>query len=727
MLAQNATSQALALMPVSDYEEQIWMQQLQQPEQVSRHVGAWSLSSSVDDAALMQAIKNSIEDIPDLNVRYHFSEDGDLNKYRHKSPDCCLHTLRLDNSDVSKHISNLKEMPWSAASNPPFHSFVVHTACDSILILELHPILDQTCQLTDIIGVIQNHYDELMGEEIALILTEIEIPAVAAESHNPSLDQNQLTSLILHEFRAALAEPEMTDQDDFFDYGGHSLLATRIIGKLMQSHGIEIGFNDFFKSPSAAALAQYAVINAHDFDPINIDPASSQDNSAEILWPKAQAPLTLAQQFLWHAYSAYDFSPIYNLPFAIAFSDQVDEQVLYEAFTDIVERHASLRTTFRTQEGITTQRIIPIKELQQYHWFWFSDDSQGVTLSDEAAYRFDLMCELPLRIRLLQSASNEPQVLSLLIHHMVIDEWSLNTIMTDLSYAYMARSNNQTPHWSTAAHNMNDFALLQQKQGINQTHIDYWTNMLRGAPKGLALYDPAHKTMAAKEISTNAQWIDLDLGTHAYENLSAFARQHGSSLFSVIYTTIALSLYKHSHLKEIIIGTSASGRTEPEFFDTAGYFTTMVAHRVSFDAEQSMESLLNDITFTINDSMRYADIPIDLIQKALGMSTDEGLLFDVYIHIHSNNALNGALDTSDGRIYYTQLPPVKNTSMFGLHFEIMDDVLDDGQHSLRLVTTYQEERYSTALIESICTKISQILAILNTTNGGHYQLDQVPL
>lgn len=65
--------------------------------------------------------------------------------------------------------------------------------------------------------------------------------------------------------------------------------------------------------------------------------------------------------------------------------------------------------------------------------------------------------------------------------------------------------------------------------------------------------------------------------------------------------------------------------------------------------------------------------------------------------------------------------------MFGLHFEIMDDVLDDGQHSLRLVTTYQEERYSTALIESICTKISQILAILNTTNGGHYQLDQVPL
>lgn len=46
--------------------------------------------------------------------------------------------------------------------------------------------------------------------------------------------------------------------------------------------------------------------------------------------------------------------------------------------------------------------------------------------------------------------------------------------------------------------------------------------------------------------------------------------------------------------------------------------------------------------------MAYADIPINHIQNALGMSADEGLLFDVFIHIHSNNALNGALKTSSG-------------------------------------------------------------------------------
>ncbi|WP_274519258.1 acyl carrier protein [Aeromonas salmonicida] len=48
----------------------------------------------------------------------------------------------------------------------------------------------------------------------------------------------------------------MTLNDDFFDFGGHSLLATRIIGKLQNRHGIECRFNDFFESPSAAALAK---------------------------------------------------------------------------------------------------------------------------------------------------------------------------------------------------------------------------------------------------------------------------------------------------------------------------------------------------------------------------------------------------------------------------------------------------------------------------------------
>lgn len=714
MFKQTLINPVASFLPVSDHEEKIWMLQLQQPEQVLRHIGVWQMSENVDFSLLTQSIQNIIEEMPDLNVRYNFSNEGDLNKYNDGQSDCCLNSLQLNSEELPDYLTKLKDMPWDASINPPFNSFIIKTESDALLILDVHPILDERHQIDGLASAIQSQYNQLATEGEPLVLTKTEQlstgqTSTETTSDNGSIDKSKLINIILEEFRLALDEPEMTAEEDFFDYGGHSLLATRIIGRLMQTHGIEISFNNFFKSPSAVALAEYAVV-----DNANLPTSDTQQKASVDMSEQKEAPLTLAQAFLWKAYSAYDFSPIYNLPFAFKFSDEVDETIFLKAFTDIITRHAGLRTLFHTQEGVTTQSILPITDLPQYKWFWNSDESQGVTLSDEATYQFDLSSELPLRVRFIRKSKSEPQVLSLLVHHMIIDEWSLNTIMADLSQAYMSRSNNQAPHWDTPTHTINEFALLQQKEGINQAHIDYWTTMLQGATKGLKLPNPNRQKEEPQEISTKAKWTALDLGVDAFDNLTTVARQHGSSLFNVIYTAIALALYKQGDLEEVVIGTSASGRTDPDFFDTVGYFTTMVAHRVQFAGEQSVDELLQAITYTINDSMSYADIPIDIIQKELGMTAEDGLLFDVYIHIHSNNALNGTLKVADERkISYKQVPPEKNDSMFGLHFEIMDDVLD-GQHFLRLVVTYQENKYTQAQVDSICEKVSQILILLTS-------------
>ncbi|EPL5348652.1 acinetobactin non-ribosomal peptide synthetase subunit BasB, partial [Acinetobacter baumannii] len=315
-------------------------------------------------------------------------------------------------------------------------------------------------------------------------------------------------------FRNTLAEPEMSQHDDFFDFGGHSLLATRIIGNLLNKHGIEIQFNDFFKSPSAADLAQYALVK-------------SAKTEKTTLQSVDQAPLTLAQDFLWQAYSAFDFSPIYNLPFAVEFLEEINEDVFFQAFTDIVERHAGLRTIFNSANGQTYQQVIPTSELQQFKWFWNSAESKDATLASEASYKFDLTRELPLRIRLIRNAKGR-QTLSFLVHHMVIDEWSLNTIMADLAHAYLARSNAQAPNWKAPAQSILDFSLLQQKQGINQDHLNYWTNLLRGATKGLNLPVSEHELNAEKE-KPPVQWLELKFAPEMHEKLLAFSRQHSSS------------------------------------------------------------------------------------------------------------------------------------------------------------------------------------------------------
>ncbi|WP_147288226.1 phosphopantetheine-binding protein, partial [Acinetobacter baumannii] len=270
------------------------MLQLQQPEQVNRRFNLWKLNQDLDIQLLIKAIQDIIKTTPDLNVRYTFSVEGDLYKYPFDDHSACLEVKKSNTEHVFEQVNTLKAQAWNAEFHPPFFTSLVETEQDYFLILALHPILDESYQKSDFIQTIQNRYQQYSPHNMPLVLTEIDISnQLDANSTKASeqSNQNYVSEIILEEFRNTLAEPEMSQHDDFFDFGGHSLLATRIIGNLLNKHGIEIQFNDFFKSPSAADLAQYALVK-------------SAKTEKTTLQSVDQAPLTLAQDFLWQAYSA---------------------------------------------------------------------------------------------------------------------------------------------------------------------------------------------------------------------------------------------------------------------------------------------------------------------------------------------------------------------------------------------------------------------------------------
>ncbi|WP_417552108.1 condensation domain-containing protein [Marinomonas fungiae] len=706
---------------VTTYEERIWLLQLQQPEEVSRSINAWRLSDDIDLAALERVILDVVDSVPDLNARYDFNDEGEVIKYYAQESETVLESA-VTQADISDYLSQRKAFDWQADKDAPFFAALVTCADERFLVLESHPIVDEVISFAGIVDQIERRYQDKVALKGAIGVTPFASPyhdnhdSESEAGVSQSNDTQSFAHLILEEFRSVLHEPDMSLEDDFFDWGGHSLLATRVIGKLNQTYGFELSFNDFFRSATAQYLASQVTLSGVE--------AGQELDSYE--YEEDVAPLTLAQDFLWQAYSGYDFSPIYNLPFAIKFIDEVDENIFYQAFADVLVRHAGLRTQFQINQGNVTQKVVSSVDLSLYKWFWQSSESEGISLSDEACYKFDLSQELPLRVRFMARNSGEPQVLSMLVHHMVIDEWSLNTIMQDLAQAYLSRANQEAPNWPATVPAIGEFARQQARQGVNREYLQYWTEHLQGAPKGLNLVgaEAAPLSLDENSASNAADWIELDLGLGAFAKLTEIARQHQASLFGVLYSAIALALHCHSDGDELVIGTSASGRTDAKYFDTVGYFTTMVAHRVQFNQHASLADLVVHVSEQINDSMDYADIPINLIQEALGYPIENGLLFDVYVHIHSNNALHGALKSPTGDLFYQQIPPEKNDSMFGLHFEIMDDTLPNGEHSLRIVMTYQKQRYSKAQIERISTQLSQVLDTMYADNLQHVMIER---
>ena len=351
--------------------------------------------------------------------------------------------------------------------------------------------------------------------------------------------------------------------------------------------------------------------------------------------------------------------------------------------------------------------------LPDHAWFWPASDSEGVALSDEARHRFDLARELPLRVRLLCDARTGRRILSLLVHHMVIDEWSLNVMMRDLGVAYRARQTGLAPAWDAPAPSFLAFAQHQSAHDFDRDHLASWTARRRGDVAALALPEPDGAALSeAGAPTTGAGWLKRRLEPNLMEGLYAIARRNKVSLFNLVYAAIAATLCRLGGRREIVIGTSASGRNDPRYFETVGYFTTMVAHRIRVDADASLAAFAEYVRDTINASMPYADIPIEHVQQALGRSPADGLIFDVYVQIHANNALNGSIMAADGRlIRYRQIDSDKTDSMFKLQFEIMEDV-SESDRSIRLIVTYKSPDYTKAQIEHACNCIHDMLSAL---------------
>ncbi|MBX8802573.1 agrobactine synthetase subunit F [Ochrobactrum sp. MR28] len=540
--------------------------------------------------------------------------------------------------------------------------------------------------------------------------------ASSAEQVETAQESGSYTGIILTEFHRALGDPDIQAGDDFFDCGGHSMLATRVIGRLLTEHGLEVQFNDFFKYSTAESLASRIVpVGSAD------DVAQDQTGAGHA---EAVVPLSFAQMSMWRGYEVFDYGAVFNLPFALDFLDEVDEQIFARAFEDILVRHAGLRSHFYRSGDSVYQRVVPANDLDNYQWFWTSHESIGVGLHDETGYLFDLSRELPLRLRFMRDDETGRQILSFLFHHLALDEWSLNLMMDELGTAYQARLEGKEPHWEQPAPSMAAFARRQYEQGLDQTHIDYWKNMLTTATHGLKLPQIAEASDAGT-TSGDVDWLDCAIDQETAEGLYSLARANNASLFNVIYAMIALSLHKIGNLSDLVIGTSADGRTDAHFYDTVGYFTTMVAHRVPFDADMTVAELIESCRDIVVGSMPYTDIPIDIIEESLGIVPGRDRFFEVYVQIHAQNKLNGALsDKRGGAIRYRQVDPDKDEAMLGMQFEIMEEYVGD-KREIRLIVTYRGDRFNRAQVQNVCDTLSRILKTAVLSDMMNKQLTEI--
>src|SRR5271170_980423 len=154
-------------------------------------------------------------------------------------------------------------------------------------------------------------------------------------------------------------------------------------------------------------------------------------------------PLSYGQRSLWFLYQLAPGSPAYTITYAGRLSGDLDVPALERAAQALVERHATLRTTYAVHDGRPVQLVHP-------EWAVHIDrhdvhpDELHNWIRREANRPFDLQAGPVFRLTLLQPTPDE-LVLVLAVHHIAVDFWSIDVILDELRQLYAAEHGAEPP------------------------------------------------------------------------------------------------------------------------------------------------------------------------------------------------------------------------------------------------------------------------------------------
>ncbi|MFE6867216.1 amino acid adenylation domain-containing protein, partial [Kitasatospora sp. NPDC057692] len=393
----------------------------------------------------------------------------------------------------------------------------------------------------------------------------------------------------------------ITIDDDFFALGGHSLLATRLVGRARTELGAELAIGDLFQAPTVAALAaRIAGAPAR--------PALRPEPRPEHL------PVSFAQRRLWFLGKAEGPGATYNVTLALRLTGPLDAAALEAALGDVAARHESLRTVFTEHDGVPHQRVLA------------APPAPLLTVTDRPAqdlvhHTFDLAADVPLHAY-LRPEGPEEHVLTLVMHHIASDGWSLRPLFRDLAEAYTARRAGAAPRWEPLPVQYADYTLWQHRllgadtdQGsLLGAQLAHWREALAGLPDEL----PLPLDRPRPPVPTHrGDVVELELDAALHARLAALAAEHGATLFMVLQAAYAALLHRFGAGDDLPIGTPLAGRLDTALDELVGFFANTLVLRTDLGGAPTFAELLGRVREADLAAYAHQDVPFERLVEEL--------------------------------------------------------------------------------------------------------------
>jgi nonribosomal peptide synthetase DhbF len=502
-------------------------------------------------------------------------------------------------------------------------------------------------------------------------------------------------------FAEVLGVPRVGIDDSFFDLGGHSLLAGRLMSRIRDVMGVEMGIASLFDAPTVAGIAK------------RLDSAAAARPPIRPAVRTAEAPLSFAQRRLWFLNCLEGPSPTYNIPLVARLSGPLHVAELQAALQDVAQRHETLRTIFPEHNGVASQLVLDAADCQVPLQVSTTTEAE---LADELAlavrYGFDLATELSFRAHVYHLGEDE-HVLLLLLHHIVGDGWSLDPLTRDLSAAYEARTCGEAPSWSPMPLQYADYAIWQEQLLGNESdpnsliakQVAYWRHTLQNLPDQLELPTDYPRPAEATHCGdTLAMRIHADL----HGKLLTLARESRTSLFMVIQSGLAALFTRLGAGTDIPLGSPIAGRNDDALGELVGLFINTIVLRTDTSGDPSFCELLERVRSANLAAYDHQDVPFERLVEILNppRSRARHPLFQIMLAFQNTPEPALTLPGVDAELRLDTVGRAK----FDLTFEFRERRTQDGTpDGIDGWFEYTSDLYERETVEKLASRLELLL------------------
>jgi tyrocidine synthetase-3 len=515
---------------------------------------------------------------------------------------------------------------------------------------------------------------------------------------------NDTEKTIIHIWSGILDIPaeKISALHNFFELGGHSLAAVKMLTLLHKELNTKIPLEEVFVQPTARDLAACIQESSGQVF-ISLEPAEEKEYYV----------LSSPQRRLFTLQQLEPSSVCYNIPRVMVLDGEFRKDRLDSSFSQLLERHEVLRTSFFVHRGEPVQRVLA--RVAPGVPCYRMDEEEARAFVDDFVQPFDLSAAPLLRAALIR-LNRGKQVLAFDMHHIVTDMISMDILEHDF-LAFYSGNGGSLPVLSVQ---YKDFAQWQHAAGQTARLKDqerFWLDRFKDRVPELNL--PLDRPRP-KVQQFEGENIHFSLDPIHVKALNHLAAESGATMFMVLLAAYNVLLSKICGQHDIVMGTTTAGRSHADLQQVIGIFVNALVLRNQPLPGLSFKDFLTEVRRDTLDAFENQEYPFeDLVEKLVRKrDVSRNPLFDVMFSYkkiqaaakNNNTAAPGQTPDVTVRRY---TPNTRNA-----HFDLMLLAADGGE-SVDMALEYSIHLFEPGTIAEIKDYLLEILEQVAGQPGFH--------